>query len=597
MASSTSPPDAPGGGSWRFTDGLLRTVIEFLVCVIITLVVARTWLLEPRVVPSASMVPALCGPHRDYTCGHCGFEFRCDASLAEGNLTAYCPNCWAVVPQENSLPVAHGDRLLVFQQAFRVSEPHRWDVAVFRRPAQAHLAYVKRIVGLPGETISLQHGDVYVDGRLERKPLSKQRALSVLVYHGDHPAPDLPRRWRADGQTTSWVSSQGTFRWSPPAKQHHPIQSVSGEPTEELSGVSRLDWLIYHHEIRHAHQGGQAAPEPITDRQLFNQLKEVRTVDELHVVSDLLWSVKLRTQALPPGDSTSKEPARQDRTLGDLDTAERPRQAPPEPATALQKPDDGVAQPEVLWFRAEDGREQFLLQIDIRQGSASVYHQGALVHTVAELPQHLQQALPNAPAARRRQVHDSGQPMAPSEKAETSETLHWELSTVDRQFLVAINGQLLFPPVPFQFSQPPPAGTTEPFSFAAEGLCVELSDLKLSRDIYYTSPPHTVGPSTPAGSPSSTHLPQAAGVAAGGPASTSLLAPSVVEYRLGPDEYFMLGDNTTYSEDSRYWQEGPGVPRRLLIGKPLAVHLPSHWTQFGGRWLQVPDWERIRYIR
>ncbi|MEZ5950240.1 MAG: S26 family signal peptidase [Planctomycetaceae bacterium] len=45
-------------------------------------------------------------------------------------------------------------------------------------------------------------------------------------------------------------------------------------------------------------------------------------------------------------------------------------------------------------------------------------------------------------------------------------------------------------------------------------------------------------------------------------------------YRLGPDEYFVLGDNSAVSVDSRHWPEG-SVTRSLLIGRPVLLHLPS----------------------
>jgi signal peptidase I len=40
------------------------------------------------------------------------------------------------------------------------------------------------------------------------------------------------------------------------------------------------------------------------------------------------------------------------------------------------------------------------------------------------------------------------------------------------------------------------------------------------------------------------------------------------EYTLGPDEYFLLGDNAAVSEDSRTWAE-PGVARQRIVGRVL----------------------------
>ena len=38
------------------------------------------------------------------------------------------------------------------------------------------------------------------------------------------------------------------------------------------------------------------------------------------------------------------------------------------------------------------------------------------------------------------------------------------------------------------------------------------------------------------------------------------------EWLLGPDEWFVLGDNQAVSVDSRNWAHPPGAPGRLLVG-------------------------------
>jgi len=64
---------------------------------------------------------------------------------------------------------------------------------------------------------------------------------------------------------------------------------------------------------------------------------------------------------------------------------------------------------------------------------------------------------------------------------------------------------------------------------------------------------------------------------------------------LGRGEYFMLGDNSSNSEDSRYWSI-PGVPERNILGRPLLLHQPSRWTTIGGWDVQSIDWKRVRWI-
>ena len=60
--------------------------------------------------------------------------------------------------------------------------PKRWEVAVFHFPGEPSQAYVKRVVGLPGESIRIVGGDIFVDGKIVRKSLSEIRAMRMLVH-------------------------------------------------------------------------------------------------------------------------------------------------------------------------------------------------------------------------------------------------------------------------------------------------------------------------------------------------------------------------------------------------------------------------------
>lgn len=57
---------------------------------------------------------------------------------------------------------ATGDYLIVDQLSYRLHEPARGDIAILRDPRHPALFLIKRIVGLPGETVSIDHGAVSI---------------------------------------------------------------------------------------------------------------------------------------------------------------------------------------------------------------------------------------------------------------------------------------------------------------------------------------------------------------------------------------------------------------------------------------------------
>jgi len=62
-----------------------------------------------------------------------------------------------------------GDRLVAFRLSYLMNPPKRYDVVVFKYPddPEQKLLYVKRVIGLPGETVNIKEGKVYIDGSAE----------------------------------------------------------------------------------------------------------------------------------------------------------------------------------------------------------------------------------------------------------------------------------------------------------------------------------------------------------------------------------------------------------------------------------------------
>ena len=183
------------------------------------LVVTRMALVRGFVAPiyvaGASMAGTLQGQHVRMECEDCqiyyvsGLRFRGDY----GETT--CPNC-GYSQNTSSNRVYPGDRVLVDQWYGRWQQPSRWDLVALQSPDGSGEMIVKRIIGMPGEQVAIQSGDLFIDGRLLRKPLSVFRDMMVLV-HDDRFYPTtsakLPRRWRGEQARTSWIPAAQGYRF------------------------------------------------------------------------------------------------------------------------------------------------------------------------------------------------------------------------------------------------------------------------------------------------------------------------------------------------------------------------------------------------
>jgi signal peptidase I len=147
----------------------LRTLgIGVLLRVLLTVVLIfgiRAFLLHPFTVPTNGMAPTLLG--------------NTDPSTGQSRT---------------------GDHILVDKATYRLQPPRRGDIVVFRTdniqdiPAESRgTYYVKRIVGLPGERVSILPPFVYINGqKLTDPPIFETIASGESGYHGYGLAGDLP---------------------------------------------------------------------------------------------------------------------------------------------------------------------------------------------------------------------------------------------------------------------------------------------------------------------------------------------------------------------------------------------------------------------
>lgn len=73
-----------------------------------------------------------------------------------------------------------GDNLIVDKLSYRFKDPERYDIIVFPYRYQEKTYYIKRIIGLPGETVQIIDGMVYIDGEMLPESYGKE----VMEYAG-----------------------------------------------------------------------------------------------------------------------------------------------------------------------------------------------------------------------------------------------------------------------------------------------------------------------------------------------------------------------------------------------------------------------------
>ena len=80
------------------------------------------------------------------------------------------------------MPTLHnGDNLLVDKLTYRFRDPERYEIIVFPYKHEENVYYIKRIIGLPGETIQIVDGEVYIDGEKLAKDYGAEKMADAGI--------------------------------------------------------------------------------------------------------------------------------------------------------------------------------------------------------------------------------------------------------------------------------------------------------------------------------------------------------------------------------------------------------------------------------
>jgi signal peptidase I len=576
-AAATSPrvssnrPDPPPREGYRDT-------VEAVVVAFILALVFRGFQAQAFVIPTGSMAPTLMGRHKEVACPQCGFVYAVNASdeveprSGHGNYlgdvaSGICVNCRYQNRSLEEQPSFKGDRILVMMFPYDLPflpfshAPERWDVVVFRYPEEPEVSYIKRLVGLPGEMLRIAHGDVYVktpgatDFVLARKPLRHQSAMQINVYDDRYPP-------RALADMPEWTRWRTGSAWTSALAKSLYRTEASGDSWSELR---------YHHlppdpEQWDAILSGRESSRPprptlITDFYSYDTNLSAAYSD---LIGEQYDEQKTRYAWMQPhwvGDLT-------------LESAIEIKQVSPGGSIRWELVKAGVAH---------------RCTIDLMTGVAT-FTRGEDV---------LGQAETTVKGTGRHRV---------------------EVANVDDRMTLVIDGQAVNEPgFAYDSGEANPIPTERdlaPAALAVRNATVEASDLVLKRDIYYTQSPGDSdydvvwddrSPRTP------TELFDFLSDPSRFPALGRL---RYRDYEIGQDRFFMMGDNSPRSKDSRGWgrydrtwdetsdRKAWEVPRHYLTGKAFYIYWPHgvpFWPalQWGRdfRFPFRPHIERMKWIR
>jgi signal peptidase I len=426
-----------------------------------------------------------------------------------------CPNCRYHVDIRDA-PWTSGDRVLVAKSLYEsgLMHPERDDVVVFKYPQAPQknhvpMNYIKRLIGLGGETIGIWYGKLYVmygdepdesdrkapphdlwkpqfmhenkfkealenrDPRFQiiRKRPDKILALKRLVYKNDNPASDMADfpRWSGPG-------------WS--------ADNAHGFHHDAAQGPS-LEWLRYSHLLRGSgDRGGPPRPELITDFMGYNSWE----TDHGHSSPAPNW-------------------------VGDL----------------MLECDVAVDQPAgLLVLELAKGVDRFRARFELADGSC----------TLVRVRDGVEQKLETKPTS----LKQKG-------------TYRVRFANVDERLTVWVDSSLPFGDgVAYEAAteRGPRENDLQPANIGVQGAAVGVHHLTLWRDTYYTLRPGDADATVSDWSDPSTwgellHL----------PAKTLFVQPG---------HYLCLGDNSPESSDSRAWGTVPErllLGRALLVYYPF----------------------------
>lgn len=558
-----------------------REMLESFAVAFMLMLLMRNCLGENYQIPTGSMAPTLQGRHMDVLCSQCGYQYRTGASIENvdssrgpsGEVTGTtCPICRFPMdldkkanPNQSSFS---GDRIIVSKLAYLFDPPKRWDVIVFKCPADAKVNYIKRLIGLPGETLRIRHGDVSVldtttantatgEGRykIARKPPEKVVAMLQVVDDTKY----IPGLMRDAGWPSRWIAFPASSDW----------RTEANLSEFNVQAKDANTWLRYRHLV----------PREDDWDKVMHGVKPDRSGYDGGLITDYYTYNDSR----PRGYS---DPIR---WVGDL---------------AVECQVDVTSPSGQLLLDLVEGGVHFTCRVEVDTGVASL---GISSDTIRFENQQSQ----------------ASNPPKGTTPFKGPGSYQVRFANVDDQLFLWVNGQVIAFDAPTTY-QPPDDVTPKwsledpgdfmPVGIGARQLSMRVSRLRVLRDVYYLA----VSSDWPDDELQNDYVSPYDDFRYRSIIQDALTNPRSshrdvvfksrreVFFPMGDDQFFPLGDNSPQSRDARLWSfpigdeydPPPAVDRKLLIGKAISVYWPHAWylPAFPVWPIVVPNFQRMGFI-
>ena len=484
-------------------------------------------------------------------------------------------------------------------------DPERWDVIVFKYPGNGKQNYIKRLVGLPGEQLTLNNGDVLIRNEesakisnddpdlrsrlIARKSGRKLASIMIPVQDTKYFSPTM----RAVGLPPAWIPWTGSLDLEPTA-------GADASPWSD-SAATQNQWQTIAEGAVPASfkiESSEAEKDKVhwlRFRDLLPTRMDWETAEKGDPLSPTLLSSPgtLVTDYYCYSDSNEKSRVRAAVEVDDYN-----RIGSNWVGDLVMEADVSVSSGSgKIRLDAVEGGVHYLCTIDVATGKATV-------STASSLP-NVEVAFANESGA---YALDSIEFETPVKGAGSYQ---FRFANCDDRIYLWVNGAEIALPNSGLYSRrgplfpvclPNDPADAQPLGIGAEGISMTVDRLAVFRDLFYTDFIFNQAKDTNLAAPEQNvkqffmnprlwsdqrfqKLFQ--------PWDSNNQVDWEQSFALDEDQFFPMGDNSPSSKDARVWEVDHYVDRSMLIGKALMVYWPHTWNN-PPYW---PNFGRMRVIR